>query len=80
MVDGLDVVAVGVADEGAEVAGVVLGPYPWRVQHLGPLRDRRVAERLHRVAVGRAERDVGLLADVAVRLLRADPEVGNPVP
>ena len=34
--DRFDVVAVGVADEGTEVALVVLGPQPRRVQRLGP--------------------------------------------
>ena len=56
--DGLDVVAVGVADERAVVVRVVLGPHPRLVQHLGAGRDRGVEERAHRGPVGRDERDV----------------------
>lgn len=36
MEDGLDVVAVRIADERAEVARVVFGPQSRRVQRLGP--------------------------------------------
>lgn len=42
----LDVVAVGIADEDTEVAGVVFGPHPWLVQNFGADADRRVAEPL----------------------------------
>ena len=44
--DGLDVVAVGVADEGAVVVGVVLRPQPGLVQRLGAQRRGRGVERL----------------------------------
>ena len=60
MAHGLDVVAVGVAHERAVVVGVVLGPHPRLVQHLGTGRDRGVEERPHRGAIGRDERDVVL--------------------
>src|SRR5688500_17312337 len=43
--DRLDVVAVGVADEGAEVGRVVLGPQPRLVQRLGAGRQRLVVPR-----------------------------------
>ena len=58
MTDGLDVVAVGVADEGAEVVLVVLGPQARLVQHLGAVGDGDVEERLHGGPVGGGEGDV----------------------
>ena len=53
--DGLDVVAVGVAHEGAVVVGVVLGPDAGLVQHLGAGRRRRRRRRRGRWP-GRAPR------------------------
>ena len=50
--DGLDVVAVGVAHERAVVVGVVLGPHPRFVQHLGARRHRGVEERADRARSG----------------------------
>ena len=60
MTNGFDVVAVGVADEGAVVVRVVLGPYPRFVQHLGTGGDGGVEERPHRARSARGERDVRL--------------------
>ena len=47
--DGLDIVAVGVADERAEVVLVVLRPDARRVQDLSAHRDGRIEEGLHRL-------------------------------
>ena len=74
MKHSLDVVAVGVADERAEVSGVVLGPQPGRVQRFGAEFDRGVVERAHGALVGRLERDVDLAVGAEVRV--GDPEVG----
>ncbi len=52
MADGLDVVAVGIANERPEVVLVVLGPQPRLVQHFSPVSDGDVEERLHGGAVG----------------------------
>ena len=75
MADGFDVVAVRVADEGPVVIGVVLGPEPRLVQHLGAGRDRGGEERAHRRAVGRGQGDVRL-AEPLTRVEGADLEVG----
>ena len=78
MEDGFDVVAVGVAHERAEVAGVVLRPQPRRVQRLGARFQRGVVEGLHGVDVWGLEREVhltvgpGRVTGVHV----GDPEVG----
>ena len=56
--DGFDVVAVGVADEGAEVVLVVLGPDARLVEHLGAVGDGDVEERLHGGAIGSGEGEV----------------------
>ena len=58
MADRLDVVAVGIAHERAVVVGVVLGPHPRLVQHLGAGGDGRVEERVDRRPVGGGEGDV----------------------
>ena len=58
MADGFDVVAVGVADEGAEVVLVVLGPDARFVEHLGAVGDGDVEEGLHGSAVGSGEGEV----------------------
>ena len=60
MAHRLDVVAVGIADEGAEVGGVVLRPLPGSVQHLGPGGDGGVDEGRHRSPIGGQEGDVTL--------------------
>jgi uncharacterized protein YndB with AHSA1/START domain len=49
MADGLDIVAVRVADERAVVVLVVLRPHPGLVQHLGAEAASRLEERVHRV-------------------------------
>src|SRR5690606_18010268 len=71
--DGLDVVAVGVAHEGAVVAGVVLGPLAGLVEHLGAGGHRGVEERPHRGAVRGSEGDVRLPEPLAGGL-RPEPE------
>ena len=76
--NGLDVVAVGIAHERAVVAGVVLGPKPGLVEHLGPLRHGSIKEGPHGRPVGGVEGDVGL-AEALARHRRADPELG-PLP
>jgi hypothetical protein len=80
--DGLDVVAVGVADERAVVAGVILRPELWRVQRLRANLEGGVVERLHGVGIVGEEREMRF----AVRTGRlvgahvADPEGGLAVP
>jgi hypothetical protein len=71
----LDVIAVGVADEGAIVIGVIFGPNTRLVEHLGALTDGGVEEGAHRGAIGGLKGDV----DLSIRLARgerADPERG----
>src|SRR5580698_11181206 len=58
--DRLDVVAVGVPDEGAVVARVVLGPHPGRVEDLGAHALGGVEEGVHSRPIGGGEGDVGL--------------------
>src|SRR4051812_36656867 len=70
VVHGLDVVAVGVADVGAVVAGVVLRPQPGRPVVLAAGADRGRVEGVDRVVVGRGEGDV----DAGGRLALAEPE------
>ncbi len=79
MKDGFDVVAVGVADERAEVSGVVLGPDPRCVQRLRPELQRSVVEGLHVVGAGGLEREVdhGTRRSAGAVL---EPEVGLAVP
>jgi len=77
MVDGLDVVAVGIAQEDAVVAGVVFRPFTGRVQHLHPGRHGGLVHRVDRGPVGRAEGDVQFPGLVPGG--RAQPEVGYAV-
>jgi hypothetical protein len=77
VVDGLDVVAVGIAQEDAVVAGVVFRPFAGRVQHLCPGRHGGLVYRVDRVPVGRAEGDVQFPGLVPGG--RAQPEVGYAV-
>jgi hypothetical protein len=72
--DGLRVVAVGIAQEDAVVARVVLRPLARRVQHLGPGGDRGVVHGVDGGAVGRGERDVQLDAG---RTVGGQPELGR---
>lgn len=55
---GLDVVAIGIADEGTEVAGVILGPDPRCVQRFRAECDRGVMERADLVVPGGFEGEV----------------------
>ena len=57
---GLDVVAVGIADEGSVVVLVIFGKHPWRVEDLGADGDRSFVEGVDGIAVGGAEGDVEL--------------------
>ena len=75
MADGLDVVPVGIADERAVVAGVVLGPEPGFVQDLGPLCHGSVEEGADRGPVGRVEGEMGLPEPLAGHG-GANPEFG----
>ncbi len=60
MEDRLDVVALGVADEGAVIAGMVFGPQSRLVQRFDTERQGGVEERLNRFGVLGRERDVHL--------------------
>ena len=77
VVDGLDIVAVRIAQEDGVVAGVILRPLAWGVQHFHPGRHGGLVYGIHRAAVGRPEGHVqfpGLGAGG-----RAQPEHGNAV-
>jgi len=77
----LDVVAVGVAHERAEVVLVVLGPHARLVKHLGAAALGSLEERHHRIAARRLEGDVRL-AEPLTGVEVTDPEVrlaGRPV-
>ena len=73
MADCLDVVAVGVAHEGAVVGRVVLRPDPRLMQNFRTRRGGRGEEGVDGLTVRRHEGDVGLAEAVARRLL-PDPE------
>ena len=77
--DRLDVVAVGIADEGAVVARVVLRPDARLMQDLRAGADGRGEEGVDELAVGCRESDVRLAETVAGRL-PADPERGRSTP
>ena len=68
MADRLDIVAVGVPHEGAVIVGVILGPDPRRVEHLGSAGHGRVEEGPHRGPVGGDEGQVGLSEPFPSRL------------
>ena|ERR1035437_140620 len=76
MTNGLDVVAIRVSHEGAEVVRVVLGPESWFVQHLGALADRSVKELLYRGASAGRESDVRFSKSLAT-VEWSDPERGH---
>ena len=73
MADGLDVVAVGVADERAEVVRVVLRPYPWLVERLGARRRRRRRRTPARPPGRGLEREVRF-PEALAGAARAEPE------
>ena len=75
VVDGLDVVAVGIAQEDAVVAGVVFRPFTGSVQHLHPGRHGGLVHRVDRGPVGRAEGDVQFPGLVPGRRARARSRV-----
>jgi uncharacterized membrane protein YgaE (UPF0421/DUF939 family) len=77
VVDGLDVVTVGIAQEDAVVAGVVLRPFTGRVQYLHPGRHGGLVHRVDRRPVGRAEGNMQFPGLVPGG--RAQPEVGYAV-
>src|SRR5579884_2128867 len=70
----LDIVAIGIPDEGAVVGGVVLRPQTGFVQHLGAGGHRGVLEGTYRRPVGGREGDVALAEALAGRA-GTDPEV-----
>ena len=72
----LDVVAVGIVDEGSVIVGVVLGPNPWLVEDLSPGVDRRLEERSYGGSVRRGEGEVRFAESLPARC-RADPEIGH---
>ena len=76
VVDGLDVVAVRVAQEHGVVARVVLRPLTRGVQHFHSGRHGGFVHGVHRAAVGRPERHVQFPGFGAGG--RAQPEVGTP--
>jgi hypothetical protein len=76
MTNGLDVVTIGVSNEGAEVIRMVLGPEPWFVQHLGALADRSVKELLYGGASACRESDVRFSKSLAT-VEWSDPERGH---
>ena len=65
MADRLDVVPIGVPDEGGVVGGVVLGPEPRLVEDLGADRRGGLEESTDRVPVAGGEGDMGLPEAVA---------------
>ena len=77
VVDGLDVVAVQVAQEHPVVARVVLRELTRGVQHLHTGRHRRLVHRVHRGAVGGLEGDVEFPGLGAGRRTRARTPAGR---
>ena len=77
VVDGLDVVTVGIAQEHGVVAGVVLRPFAGGMQDLDPGRHRGLVHGVDRGPVGRAERNVQFPGLVPGG--RAQPERGDAV-
>ncbi len=83
MADRLDVVAVGIEDEGGVVALVVVRPLAGRAVVASAGGERRVVEGLDGVAVRGGEGDVELAlqrfagADPEARLLRTEPGEGG---
>src|SRR5690606_21438372 len=73
--DRLDVVAVGVAHEGTEVAGVVLRPLARRMKLLRPKTEGRLVEGPDLLLAPSPEGQVPLAA-AALRGTVAEPEVG----
>ena len=77
MEDGLDVVAVRVADQGAVVALVVLRVFGWGLLLAGAGGQRGVEERIDRGAGVRDEGDVGRRGRPIARRDQIDGEVGR---
>ena len=77
VVDGLDVVTVGIAQEHGVVAGMVLRPFAGGVQDLDPGRHGGRVHGVDRGPVGRAERNVQFPGLVPGG--RAQPERGDAV-
>src|ERR1700746_449475 len=72
MADGLDIVAVGVADEGAVIVLVIMRPQARRAVVAPTRRDRRLVEGIDGGAVLGMESDMGRGSG---RLAGSDPEV-----
>ncbi|SQD95854.1 hypothetical protein FMEAI12_3350029 [Parafrankia sp. Ea1.12] len=77
VMDGLDVVAVEIAEEHRVVAGVILRPLAWRVKHLDARAERGLVDGVDGLPVSRMERQVQLPCLGTRR--RAEPEGGHPV-
>ena len=74
--DGLDIVSVGVTNEGAVVGVVIFGPKTRLVQDFCAVGDGCLEERLDRISRGGLKGDVRL-PEAFAGLLTADPEVGG---
>lgn len=72
--DRLDVVAIGIADEAAEVVRPI-PPLLRLVQHLGTQRSG-LDKRLHLATRSRSEREVHIVMRTTRSVHRPDPEVG----
>ena len=68
MADGLDIVAVRIADKCTEVIGMVLGPQTWLVQDLGPTRHGSLEEGPYGGAISGGKGNVRLPKAIAGRL------------
>ena len=77
MVDGLDIVAVGVKDKGAVIAGVVMRPQARRAIVAPARRQRRLVKGIDRGPVGRGKGDMAIARG---RRRRSDPEKRHAVP
>src|SRR5262245_33964190 len=71
MADGLDIVAVGIEDEGAVIVGMIMRPDARRAVVSAACRDRRAIKGVDGGPVRRCEGDVDMIAE---RSARADPE------
>ena len=74
MIDGLDVVAVGIEGEGGEVAGVVGLPLAGSAVVAAACVQGGLVEATHRILIGRLKGEV----DPALLLSGVDPELVGP--
>jgi hypothetical protein len=64
--NGLDVVAVGIEQEGSVIAGMIVGPHAWRTIVLAPGRQPPRMERFDHRAIRRLESEVDSPSQLAV--------------